>query len=552
MLLTHVGTVRVLPDCVMAELKSMESLGNSSQGAMLHALLQANCYPHEVAQVELIETHISTILLAGSYAYKIKKPVNLGFLDFSTLELRRGYCFEELRLNRRLAPSLYLEVVAIIGSTGSPRFAPHASPGAIEYAVKMRRFDQSALLDHMLVNGELTSRHLDVLAETTAAFHSRVANTSDLGPESDYGKPDSIAQPMRQNFEQIRPLLDTVAETRALDRLEEWSVAAHSWLAPLMAERNRNGFVRECHGDLHLGNITWIDDDIQIFDCIEFSPRLRWIDVASEIAFTAMDLFSRGRPAWAWRFLNAYLEITGDYEALRLLNYYMVYRAMVRAKVARIRAIQSNGEVSRLALADYSEHIQLASAFTETRRLALIITRGVSGSGKTTVSQPVLEQIGALRLRSDVVRKGMHGLKPTDRSDSTLASGLYADRLTRATYDELLRLARVVLEAGFSAIVDATFLLHSQRAAFKFLAAELNLRFLILECRANFPELHRRVGYRLAKAADASEATHAVLDWQLQHDESLDACETEHAISIDTENFSPVDVISEIAGKLAQ
>lgn len=528
----------------------MDSPACLYQAEVLRGLLQLGSYPHDVDRVERIETHISTVLLAGSYAYKIKKPVDLGFLDFTTLELRHHFCLEELRLNRRLAPRLYLEVVAIVGSATVPQIAHHEAPGAIEYAVKMQRFEQSALLDHMLASGELAPRHLDALAEEVASFHAQIACIDESALSSGYGTPPSIARPMQQNFDQIRPLLETAGEIAELAQLEQWSLTTHAALATLMDERRAAGFVRECHGDLHLGNIIRINGEIQVFDCIEFNPTLRWIDVASEIAFTVMDLVARGRAEWGARFLNAYLEITGDYAALRLLPYYLVYRAMVRAKVARIRATQSGEGVCLAALADYADHIRLAASFTTQRQLALIITRGVSGSGKTTATQPLLERMGALRLRSDVVRKRLHGLTPKSSSNSALAAGLYADPASQATYTELRCLAGKVLESGFPVIVDATFLQRGQRTAFEELAADLRVPFLILDCRTASIELRRRVGLRQAEGNDASEADLAVLDWQLANDQALNAHEMECAIAIDTQRLGPDDIVTLVSGRL--
>ena len=530
------------------------------QAQLLQGLLQAHAYPHEVGKVERIETHISTVLLAGKFAYKIKKPVNLGFLDFSTLQLRRHYCEEELRLNRRLAPRLYLEVVGIAGSVDAPRIGPLNLPnaeGAIEYAVKMERFEQSALLDRMLAGGALTSRHLDALAATVAAFHARIERSVAGGNDhAGYGTPASIEAPVRQNFEQIRPLLETGAERAALARLEEWSRAAHAGLSPLMEERRRAGFVRECHGDLHLGNITWIDGEIQVFDCIEFNPRLRWIDVASEIAFTVMDLAARGRPDWGARFLNAYLEITGDYAALRLLKYYLVYRAMVRAKVARIRAAQTGDELRqaglhRAVLDDYADHIKLATSYTEPGKAALIVTRGVSGSGKTTATQPLVEQLGAVRMRSDVERKRLHGLPREARSHSALNAELYAPAASQATYAELRRLAALAIAAGYPVIADATFLRRAWRDDFRALAAELNVPFLIFECRADAAELRRRVAQRERCGQDASEGTLAVLERQLQEDEALSAEEAECAVIVDTQRVTPDEIVDRVRSRLA-
>jgi len=524
----------------------MDSPASLRQAEVLRGLLQARCYPHQVERVDRIETHISTVLLAGDYAYKIKKPVNLGFLDFTTLEKRQYFCLEEVRLNRRLAPSLYLGVVAIVAGRSKLHIAPLGTSGTVECAVKMRRFEQAALLDHMLATGKMMQEHLDALAEAVANFHSRSA--ADL--TGGYGTSASIADPMLQNFRQIRPLLDTDVEISKLERLEQWSTHTHATLSPLMEERRNNGFIRECHGDLHLGNIIWSDDGIQIFDCIEFNPALRWIDVASEISFTIMDLYARGRPDWGARFMNAYLENTGDYAALRLLPFYLVYRALVRAKVARIRATQAREEVCTTALADYADHVRLAETFTATRHSALIITRGVSGSGKSTVSQRVIEHCGALRLRSDVMRKRLHGLQPNSSSHSALAADLYADSVSRATYAGLLRQARVILESGFPVVVDATFLKRSQRDPFAHLAAVLGIPFLILDCNAGYDDLRQRVMLRKADGKDASEADLAVLDWQLANDQGLDAGEMEYAVAIDTQSMKPDDVVRLISSRI--
>jgi len=523
----------------------------ADQNAVLRGLLDARCYPHAVGTVECIETHISMVLLAGAYAYKIKKAVELGFLDFSTLALRRHFCEEELRLNSRLAPGLYLDVVAIVGDASAPQIVPADDPrasDAIEFAVKMRRFEQSALLDRMLAAGELKPHHVDALAETVAGFHASIAGAAKDG----YGKPESIAIPMRQNFDQIRPLLTSAGETAELDALESWSSAEHQDLVPLMEARRLAGHVRECHGDLHLGNITWIDEEIHVFDCIEFNPGLHWIDVVNEIAFTVMDLAARGRADWGARFLNAYLEITGDYGSLRLLPYYLVYRAMVRAKVARFRAAQTAGEPQRVALADYAEHIRLARGYTSPRRAALMITHGVSGSGKSTATLPLVEQLGALRLRSDVERKRLHGLARDARSGSALGAGIYNNAASMETYAQLGSLAVRTIEAGYPVIVDATFLSRARRAAFRAIATELRVPFLILDFHADAAELRRRVGRRQEAGQDASEAGLAVLERQLQEDEPLDAGEADRALAVDTTQDDSSGIADRVRLRLGQ
>lgn len=507
--------------------------------ALVQALLEPARYPHAVKRVELIETHISSVLLTGRFAYKIKKPLDLGFLDFTTLTARRYFCEEELRLNRRLAPRIYLGVVSIGGTAESPQIG--ATDSVIEYAVKMVEFPQESLLDRMLADAALQPQHIDLLAAAVASFHARTARVSG---NDEYGSAARIGAPMRQNFMQLRSVVGP-EENAVLDRLARWSEERHAALTAAMEERRRQGYVRECHGDLHLGNIALVDGEVQIFDCIEFDPDLRWIDVMNEMAFLVMDLYARGRPDYAARLLNGWLEISGDYAGMRLLPYYLVYRAMVRAKIARIRAAQASLAASQrqAALAEYAERIELAQAFAAAPRPALIITRGVSGSGKTTVTQPLLQALGALRLRSDVERKRLHRLAREAHTSSAPGAGIYGEATTRATYDELQRLARLTLGAGFSTIVDATFLQRSRREPFRALAAELDIPFLILDCDAEPALLRERVARRRETGVDASEATIAVLERQLRSAEALDGQEAPYAIRIDTQRDDMAQVV---------
>ena len=505
----------------------------TSREVLLTALMRPQSYPHEVGSIERIDTHISNVLLTGPYAYKIKKPLNLGFLDFTTLAARRHFCEEELRLNRRLAPSLYLDMVAICGKPDLPRLCSCEAEGVIEYAVRMKQFPQQGLLDRMLGSGDLTRQHVDALARTIADFHAAAGRAV----EGDrYGAPAGMEALMRQNFAQIRELPISAQDRGELNEIERWSLNEHAALTPLMAQRQLNGWVRECHGDLHLGNIALVDGEIQVFDCIEFNADLRWTDVAAEIAFLVMDFAARGHPDMGARFLNAYLEISGAYEAARLLPYYLVYRAMVRAKVACFRCHQTDlsapqRETLRL---EFASHLRLARAFTARRQPCLIITHGVSGSGKTTVTQPLVEHLGALRLRSDLERKRLHGLDAMARSGSTIGAGLYAEAVTQATYNELHRLARLLIDCGWPVIVDAAFLKRNQRDRFRALAAETKVPFLLLECHADPDELRRRVAQRAAAGMDASEATPAVLEMQLASAEPLTAKERASALAIDT------------------
>lgn len=514
---------------------------------MVRALLGPAPYPHPVRQIEHIETHISDVFLTGDYAYKLKKPLDLGFLDFSTLEKRRLCCEEELRLNRRLAPELYLAVVPITGKPAQPRICGEGEP--FEYAVQMREFAQAGMLERVLARGELAAGHADEIAQLVAGFHAALPPA--LG-DSSYGSAQSIMGPALQNFDQLSPLLESATDRAALDRLRRWTQVQHASLASVFEQRRREGFVRECHGDLHLGNMVLIDGRVRIFDCIEFNPLLRWIDVINETAFLAMDLVQRRRSDLAFRFLNRYLEITGDYPGVRLLRYYMVYRALVRAKVAAMRAAQDNVErsVKSALLAKCSAHLALAEELIDSARPALLILHGLSGSGKTSVSQIVLETVGAIRILSDVERKRLHGLSSGARSGSSLGEGIYTDSAGAATYDRLAALASCVLEGAFPALVDATFLKRGQRERFRSLAAGLALPFVIVHMDASERELRRRIGQRASEGTDASEATVAVLDRQLQTQDPLSR--DEQVWTIDTEHMGQREIAEQSRQLLQQ
>jgi hypothetical protein len=478
----------------------------------------------EGGRVELIETHISYVILTGQFAYKIKKALELGFLDFRSLAARRFYCEEELRLNRRLAPKLYLEVVPITGSIDFPVLG--GTGAAIEYAVKMREFPQEALASQAVRRGELSAADIDTLAAKIAAFHRTTLVARNGKP---FGAPDDVLRIARQNFTQMRPLLVTASEIADLDWLAVWTDRQHAASAASMALRRSEGFVRECHGDLHLGNIAVVDRELTIFDCIEFNEEMRWIDVMSEVAFVTMDLHDRGRPDFAHRFLNAYLEITGDYAGLNVLRFYVVYRAMVRAKVARLRAEQlAPGNVKSAALAESRGYLKIAADYAQPPCPALLITHGLAGSGKTTLSQALLELIGAVRIRTDVERKRLHGLPVAARDRNGIDAGLYAPEATRETYLCALQLARVATSAGWRVIVDAAFLKRWQRQLFRNLASELGIRFTIVDFVAVTRTLRDRVTQRLRDPREASDADLAVLEHQVQTQEQLAPDELDH------------------------
>lgn len=480
---------------------------------LIRALLgDAACYDHQVDKIELVETHISWLLLTGVYAYKIKKPVNFGFLNFSTLALRERDCRDELRLNRRLAAEIYLDVVAITGSLDAPRI--NGGGEIIEFAVKMRQFPGDATLDKLAERGELGSLQIDALAAGLAHFHQHECDIALA--DSLWGEPDLIAQPIEENFKTVESRLEDAAEIQRLAALHNWCQSEHARLTPLMRERKQTGLIRECHGDLHLANLAWVDGKLLIFDCLEFNPSLRWIDVISEVAFCYMDLLHRNFAGLAARFLNAWLAATGDYAGMALLRYYAVYRAMVRAKVAALRAEQgcrsSRTELTSCLL--LAEQLALPTHHSPlTTCLSLTITHGLSGSGKTTISQQLLEKNGLIRLRSDVERKRLAGLAALAKSREK--DELYTQQANRRTYQYLASLTENLLKAGWPVIVDAAFLDRDQRDLFFDLAQRLVVDFKILDIQCDPATLRERVMQRQIDGKDASEADLIVLNQQL-------------------------------------
>lgn len=500
----------------------------SAAAELVQALLrQAPPCPGEDAP-RLVETHISWVLLSGGLAYKIKKPVCLPFLDFSSLERRKAACEEELRLNRLLAPQLYLEVVPICGSPAQPELGGDGVP--IEYAVKMRRFPQSQELDRLLEAGALSAPELERFGGELARLHERAAIAPADGP---FGAPDRVQAPFRDTLRDLRA--GAPPDCRAgLERLDAWLAGAEAALADVLAARKHGGRIRECHGDLHLGNLVLLDGAVVPFDRIEFSEELRWIDVVSDLAFLVMDLDRRGRPDLAYAFLVAYLEGGGDYAGLRLLRYYEVYRALVRAKIAMIRWQAAGSPPQSGDAAECGAYVGWAGRRIGHRRPGLVLMHGLSGSGKTRVSGALVRALPAVRVRSDLERKRMHGLQPQQRGDAAPGAGLYSAAAGERVYGALAGIAQAALAGGETLIVDAAFLKAAERRRFFELAAQLGAPCAIVECTAPAAELERRVRRRAEEGRDASDAGLAVLQAQFGWREPLDAAERARALTVDS------------------
>ena len=497
--------------------------------ALIRSLMDPACWPEGGDDRRRIDTHISTVVLAGDVAYKLKKPLDLGFLDFFTIEARRRACEEELRLNSRLAPQIYQAVCAVTGTIERPTIDGDGE--AIDWAVRMRRFDPDAILSGLM--HRLDTRLIETLAERVALFH---AQTRVCATDQPFGSADAVYGPMQENLKQIKTRAPQFSAQ--VEPLEQWTIGQREDLDHVLRQRKLQGHVRECHGDLHLGNVALIDDQPVMFDAIEFNASLRWIDTINDIAFMTMDLQERGRTDLAYRFLDRYLQFCGDYGGLAVLRFYEVYRALVRAKIAAIRSGQTDLSDRERAKVhkELTEYIAFAKKLTMPHGGAVIITHGVSGSGKSHVSRNLPDSLPAVRLRSDVERKRILGIRADD--DATGIGG-YSEQITVKTYARLEKLAETVVRTGYVAVVDATFLKRAQRDRFRALAESRNVPFLIIDCDASAEVLRDRIMKRKQRSDNVSDADLNVLDAQLASREPL--ADEEIAMSLAVRPDSPLN-----------
>lgn len=505
-------------------------MSDATAANLIDNLQDPALYDHPVEGFQVLETHISQVILTGDYAYKIKKPMDFGFLDFSTLDRRRHFCDEEVRLNRRLAAPLYLDVIPITGTPEQPVLNGGGEP--FEYAIRMRQFRQDELFDGLQERGQLTPELLSELAEQAARFHDQLTPVPDDKP---LGTPEAVFSAMQDNFDQIRPFLE--GERTLLDQLEAlegWTRCTFERQQDLIAQRRADGFVRECHGDLHLANITSYDGQVTVFDCIEFSEPFRWIDVMNDLAFLLMDLESRREFALASHTLNAYLEWRDDFDGVALLPLYKAYRAMVRAKIALFtRGNEGLLEQEKEGLLQkYQDYANLAEHYTAIPNPYLLATTGLSASGKSTVSHALACELGLVRLRSDVERKRLAGMGPLDSSRSGIGENLYTEEANRKTYHRLADLSKQLLMGGSGVIVDAACLRENERELLAGIAENLGLPFGLIHCEA--PEAKRREWIR-ERHGDASEAREDLLEQQKHWEEPLSEVEKTHTVHIHTD-----------------
>lgn len=483
----------------------------SSPSFSIDSLLDASAYPHPVERLQLLETHISWVVLTGPIAYKIKKPVSFDFLDYSTLELRRIHCEKELEFNRRFAPQLYLEVVQVVTDAGGIHVLPldadlESGMQTVEYAVKMREFPQTAIVAQRIHHPELTRDVIEAFAVELARLHTTTEQAPvDLGCV----QPEQIRSDAEGNFPPLRSALMGSPKEPILETLLQWTRDTYARHQTRFLQRLQQGCVRRGHGDLHLNNLIQLNGRILAFDGVEFNEAFQWCDVWSELAFPVMDFFTLGREDLAWHLFNAYFEQAPDPNGLAVFRFYLVYRALVRAKVTWLKTQSSKRETPDAGSeSEWDRYLKTAEQLALKMTPRLAITHGFSGSGKSTAAWNWVLRHGGLRLRSDVFRKQI-----CPSADPALR---YSRQTSDEVYRYLLELSREGLRAGFPVVVDATFLHQRERVSFCELASEEMVPFEIIDCDAPYDELRLRL---LQRHGDPSEATPDVLDSQMRtHD----------------------------------
>ncbi|MFQ4141665.1 AAA family ATPase [Chlorogloeopsis sp. ULAP02] len=465
---------------------------------LIEQMLQPGFYPHPVQEpIQLIQTHISYVLLTGDFAYKVKKPVNFGFLDFSTLEKRHHFAEEELRLNQRGAGELYLEVLPVTLVEGQYQLGGKTE--AVEYVLKMRQFPQAALLSEMFEQGKLQESHLEELGQVVAKFHAQTATNDYI---RSFGKVSQIRAAFDENYQQTEKYISGPQTQVQFEETKQYTDKFFAERTELFESRITGDFIRECHGDLHLRNIALWQDKILLFDCIEFNEPFRFVDVMYDVGFTVMDLEARQRQDLGNAFLNTYIEQTGDWEGLQLLPLYLSRQAYVRAKVTSFLLDDPGvpAQVKQEAANTAAGYYKQAWEYTKPRQGQLILMSGLSGSGKSTTARYLARQLGAIHLRSDAVRKHLAGIPLMQRG----GDDLYTPQMTQKTYARLLELGIMLASQGFSVILDAKYDRSALRQEAIAQATEKQIPLQILYCQAPLEVLRERLQHRSGDIADAT------------------------------------------------
>lgn len=487
-------------------IKAKSDNDSNHQAAVMSALSNPEFYPHHVSTIRVEETHISRVFLTGDFVYKIKRPVDFGFLDYTTLEKRRHHCKQEVLLNHRLSEDVYLDVVTI---TLEPRgYALNGSGKPVEYAVKMRQLPRERTMLQILRRGELSLNMVHDLARVLTQFYEK----TEKGPEIDaMGSRELIWVNIEEDFVQTNPFVFTILDKLKFSKMHRWVRTFLNAQAELFDRRIETGRIRDCHGDLRLGHI-YFADSIQIIDCIEFNERFRYGDIASDLAFLAMDLDYNAFADIGQKLLAGYAQLAGDPEIFLVLDFYKCYRAHVRCKVECMRYGQGDllQKEAQLAKERAQRYFDLAYAYAYSfSRQTLWIVCGLSGSGKSTIATELAKRLNVRCHSSDVVRKKLFGLSPEQPVVTAFGEGIYTPAATDITYEQLLLEARKDLFRGKSVIVDATFGKLQYRDEAQRLAEHMAANVIFVECRCSESLLRQRLTARAEKKS--------VSDARLQH-----------------------------------
>jgi hypothetical protein len=426
----------------------------------------------------MVQTQMSFVFLTGNYTYKTKKPVNLGYLDYTTLQKRLHFCRQELELNRRLCPGAYLDVLPITDSKEGIKVG--GSGETIEYTVKMKQLPQDRMMDVLLKKDGVTPEMLGQVAALMSAFHSKATTNAEI---ASYGSLQMIKTNTYENFSQTEKYIGVIIPERTFGFIKDYTNQFIQRNSQAFNRRVSEGRIRDCHGDLHAAHICF-GGEIYIYDCIEFNDRFRYSDVASEIAFLAMDIDRYGRADLSTAFVDAYLKASGDKGIAGLLDFYKCYRAYVRGKVACFKYDDPYIKDKDSILAEAKLYFSLAYKYADKRPVVIVVT-GLIGSGKTTTADEAGRGLGYTVLSSDIIRKELAGVPATEWHYDEIDNGLYSPEFTRKTYEELRRRTRELLTAGRSVVLDASFKKRSDRLAAQEMARTAGAGFLVIECRAN-------------------------------------------------------------------
>lgn len=508
---------------------------------LIAAMLRPEFYPHHPDTVQLVQTHISFVLLAGPEVYKVKKAVRFPFLDFSTLERRRHFCHEEVRLNRRLAPEVYRGVVALCADATGYRIGPSDDPAAVDYAVHMQRLPEDRILARLLDHHAVTPGMIDAVAARLVEFHRRAATDAVVTANGD---PRAIAKVLQDNFTAVRPFRDVIISAGDDDAIQRFCRNFLDRRVSLLRQRQVTHRIRECHGDLHSEHVCFTDS-LVIFDCIEFNQRFRSCDVAAEVAFLAMDLDYHGEPELAARLISQYAARADDPDLARLVPFYKCQRAYVRGMVDSLTSAEEEvaaGERERAARGA-RRHFALAYRYTWSYSPALVVVCGLSGTGKSTVAIGLQSRTGFVHLSSDVIRKQLAGLPPEARPAVEYAMDIYTPAYSARTYREMFNRAAAALAGGRGVILDATFQGREQRKTARQLARDAQVPILFVECTCGEDLIRQRLGERGARGTDASDATWNVYVEQRERYESFTPREQRDHLRLDTA-ATPVDLVA--------